>query len=100
MTVLKHSKLKFQSMSEFSQCVYFTVCAVSVCHFYSEHEIPALNQMSWLMKTASIELRVTSLNRQRSHTQRLLQLLLDDVPVRSYLGKWNLALSKGQDYYI
>ncbi|ETE62674.1 Nuclear pore complex protein [Ophiophagus hannah] len=42
--------------------------------------------MSWLMKTASIELRVTSLNRQRSHTQRLLQLLLDDVPVRSYLA--------------
>ncbi|KAG8138021.1 hypothetical protein E2320_003954 [Naja naja] len=51
-----------------------------------QHEIPALNQMSWLMKTASIELRVTSLNRQRSHTQRLLQLLLDDVPVRSYLA--------------
>uniref|UniRef100_A0A8D2L072 Nucleoporin 205 n=1 Tax=Varanus komodoensis TaxID=61221 RepID=A0A8D2L072_VARKO len=51
-----------------------------------EHEIPALNQMSWLMKTASIELRVTSLNRQRSHTQRLLHLLLDDVPVKSFLA--------------
>ncbi|KAJ7329960.1 hypothetical protein JRQ81_016134 [Phrynocephalus forsythii] len=51
-----------------------------------EHEIPALNQMSWLMKIASIELRVTSLNRQRSHTQRLLHLLLDDVPVKSYLA--------------
>ncbi|XP_051886493.1 nuclear pore complex protein Nup205 [Pristis pectinata] len=48
------------------------------------HEISALNQMSWLMKTAGIELRVTSLNRQRSHTQRLLHLLLDDVPMRSY----------------
>ncbi|XP_078424660.1 nuclear pore complex protein Nup205 [Cetorhinus maximus] len=48
------------------------------------HEISALNQMSWLMKTAGIELRVTSLNRQRSHTQRLLHLLLDDVPLRSY----------------
>ncbi|KAM4037197.1 nuclear pore complex protein Nup205 isoform 2-T2 [Anomaloglossus baeobatrachus] len=46
------------------------------------HEISALNQMSWLMKTVSIELRITSLNRQRSHTQRLLNLLLDDVPVR------------------
>lgn len=55
----------------------------------SEHEIAALNQMSWLMKTASIELRVTSLNRQRSHTQRLLHLLLDDIPVKSYLGKWS-----------
>ncbi|XP_024279660.1 nuclear pore complex protein Nup205 [Oncorhynchus tshawytscha] len=43
-------------------------------------EISALSQMSWLMKTAAIELRVTSLNRQRSHTQRLLNLLLDDQP--------------------
>ncbi|XP_023681691.2 nuclear pore complex protein Nup205 isoform X1 [Paramormyrops kingsleyae] len=42
--------------------------------------IAALSQMSWLMKTAAIELRVTSLNRQRSHTQRLLNLLLDDQP--------------------
>ncbi|CAB1322935.1 unnamed protein product [Coregonus sp. 'balchen'] len=43
-------------------------------------EISALSQMSWLMKTAAIELRVTSVNRQRSHTQRLLNLLLDDQP--------------------
>ncbi|XP_075711967.1 nuclear pore complex protein Nup205 isoform X2 [Rhinoderma darwinii] len=50
------------------------------------HEISALNQMSWLMKTVSIELRITSLNRQRSHTLRLLNLLLDDVPVRPYLA--------------
>ncbi|XP_049630227.1 nuclear pore complex protein Nup205 [Suncus etruscus] len=49
-----------------------------------EYEIAMLNQMSWLMKTASIELRVTSLNRQRSHTQRLLHLLLDDMPVKPY----------------
>ncbi|XP_029472832.1 nuclear pore complex protein Nup205 isoform X2 [Rhinatrema bivittatum] len=49
-----------------------------------EHEISALNQMSWLMKTASIELRVTSLNRQRSHTQTLLHLLLDDMPAKPY----------------
>ncbi|OWK06699.1 NUP205 [Cervus elaphus hippelaphus] len=49
-----------------------------------EYEISMLNQMSWLMKTASIELRVTSLNRQRSHTQRLLHLLLDDMPVKPY----------------
>uniref|UniRef100_A0A8D0CKF9 Nucleoporin 205 n=1 Tax=Scleropages formosus TaxID=113540 RepID=A0A8D0CKF9_SCLFO len=44
------------------------------------NEIAGLSQMSWLMKTAAIELRVTSLNRQRSHTQRLLNLLLDDQP--------------------
>ncbi|XP_038608368.1 nuclear pore complex protein Nup205 isoform X2 [Tachyglossus aculeatus] len=50
-----------------------------------EYEISMLSQMSWLMKTASIELRVTSLNRQRSHTQRLLHLLLDDMPVKPYL---------------
>ncbi|XP_061677386.1 nuclear pore complex protein Nup205 isoform X2 [Syngnathoides biaculeatus] len=43
-------------------------------------QIAALSQMSWLMKTAAIELRVTSLNRQRSHTQRLVNLLLDDQP--------------------
>ncbi|XP_007951107.1 nuclear pore complex protein Nup205 [Orycteropus afer afer] len=49
-----------------------------------QYEISMLNQMSWLMKTASIELRVTSLNRQRSHTQRLLHLLLDDMPVKPY----------------
>ncbi|XP_051513137.1 nuclear pore complex protein Nup205-like isoform X2 [Myxocyprinus asiaticus] len=46
----------------------------------SGNEIATLSQMSWLMKTAAIELRVTSLNRQRSHTQRLLYLLLDDQP--------------------
>lgn len=38
------------------------------------------------MKTAAIEMRVTSLNRQRSHTQRLLHLLLDDMPVKPYLA--------------
>uniref|UniRef100_A0A1A8KQ33 Nucleoporin 205 n=1 Tax=Nothobranchius kuhntae TaxID=321403 RepID=A0A1A8KQ33_NOTKU len=46
----------------------------------SGNPIAALSQMSWLMKTAAIELRVTSLNRQRSHTQRLVSLLLDDQP--------------------
>uniref|UniRef100_A0A1A8FQG8 Nucleoporin 205 n=1 Tax=Nothobranchius korthausae TaxID=1143690 RepID=A0A1A8FQG8_9TELE len=46
----------------------------------SGNRIAALSQMSWLMKTAAIELRVTSLNRQRSHTQRLISLLLDDQP--------------------
>ncbi|KAL0968511.1 hypothetical protein UPYG_G00267840 [Umbra pygmaea] len=45
-----------------------------------DDEMSALSQMSWLMKIAAIELRVTSLNRQRSHTQRLLNLLLDDQP--------------------
>jgi len=35
-------------------------------------------QQAWLMKAVVIELRVTSLNRQRSHTERLMSLLLDD----------------------
>uniref|UniRef100_A0A672HME6 Nucleoporin 205 n=1 Tax=Salarias fasciatus TaxID=181472 RepID=A0A672HME6_SALFA len=48
--------------------------------FLLSNQIAALSQMSWLMKTAAIELRVTSLNRQRSHTQRLVSLLLDDQP--------------------
>uniref|UniRef100_A0A8C5QUY0 Nucleoporin 205 n=1 Tax=Leptobrachium leishanense TaxID=445787 RepID=A0A8C5QUY0_9ANUR len=52
-----------------------------------EHEISAMNQMSWLLKTASIELRITSLNRQRSHTQRLLNLLLNDMLVKPYAGQ-------------
>lgn len=48
--------------------------------------------MSWLMKTAAIELRVTSLNRQRSHTQRLVSLLLDDQPHTQHTGRLPLIL--------
>ena len=55
---------------------------------YSGNQIAALSQMSWLMKTAAIELRVTSLNRQRSHTQRLVSLLLDDQPHTQHTGKY------------
>ncbi|CAI9563160.1 unnamed protein product [Staurois parvus] len=58
----------------------------------AEHEIAALNQMSWLMKTASIELRITSLNRQRSHTHRLLSLLLNDMPVRPFAADGELGM--------
>ncbi|XP_063402892.1 nuclear pore complex protein Nup205-like [Mytilus trossulus] len=36
------------------------------------------NHQSWLLRTVAIELRMTTLNRQRSHTQRLMKLLLDD----------------------
>ena len=52
----------------------------------SGNQIAALSQMSWLMKTAAIELRMTSLNRQRSHTQRLVSLLLDDQPPTQHTG--------------
>jgi len=43
--------------------------------------VPALsvmNQQSWLLKTAAIELKITAQSRQRSHTQRLLALLLKE----------------------
>lgn len=50
--------------------------------------------MSWLMKTAAIELRVTSLNRQRSHTQRLVSLLLDDQPYSQHAGICMLCVSQ------
>ncbi|XP_052238220.1 nuclear pore complex protein Nup205-like isoform X2 [Dreissena polymorpha] len=39
---------------------------------------PVARHQSWLLKTVAVELRVTSLNRQRSHTQRLMKLILDD----------------------
>ncbi|XP_078453204.1 nuclear pore complex protein Nup205 isoform X1 [Lampetra fluviatilis] len=46
------------------------------------NRILVLTQMSWLLRTVAVELRVTSLNRQRSYTQRLLRLLLDESPFR------------------
>ncbi|XP_059166343.1 nuclear pore complex protein Nup205-like isoform X2 [Physella acuta] len=41
---------------------------------------------TWLLKTLAIELRMTSLNRQRSHTQRLVKLLLGDEEQEVYSG--------------
>ncbi|ESP04618.1 hypothetical protein LOTGIDRAFT_237278 [Lottia gigantea] len=43
------------------------------------NDADTVGPQSWLLKTIAIELRLTSLNRQRSHTQRLLYLLLDDT---------------------
>ncbi|CAG5133814.1 unnamed protein product [Candidula unifasciata] len=36
------------------------------------------DHQAWILKTVAIELRMTSLNKQRSHTQRLVRLLLGD----------------------
>ncbi|CAL1531629.1 unnamed protein product, partial [Lymnaea stagnalis] len=49
------------------------VCNTSwiLCHNVADHQ-------AWLLKTIAIELRMTSLNRQRSHTHRLVKLLLGD----------------------
>ena len=41
-------------------------------------ESSVVSHQSWLLKTVAIELRLTSLNRQRSHCQRLIRLLLGD----------------------
>ncbi|XP_052809828.1 nuclear pore complex protein Nup205-like [Mya arenaria] len=43
-----------------------------------DYKHPVTQHQSWLLKTIAVELRVTSLNRQRSHTHRLMKLLLDD----------------------
>ena len=39
-----------------------------------------LPQQSWLLKAVALELKLTSSNKQRSHAQRLMTLLLDDNP--------------------
>ncbi|XP_019749608.1 nuclear pore complex protein Nup205 [Hippocampus comes] len=57
-------------------------------------QIAALSQMSWLMKTAAIELRLTSLNRQRSHTQRLVNLLLDDQPQSQHAAEGEAGMEE------
>ncbi|XP_064627986.1 nuclear pore complex protein Nup205-like [Lineus longissimus] len=49
-----------------------------------------LLQQAWLVKTIAIELRLTSINRQRSNTQRLMKLLLDDSPVLPSTGNFGL----------
>lgn len=39
-----------------------------------------LMHQSWLLKSVVVELRVTSVNRQRSHAQRMMNLLLSESP--------------------
>jgi len=52
----------------------------------SATESHLLAQEAWLLRTAAIELRLTSASRQRSHTQRLLNLLMDDTPLLQQKG--------------
>ena len=42
--------------------------------------VSLLSQLSWLLKATAIELRLTSMNKQRSHAQRLIQLFLSSAP--------------------
>ena len=57
-------------------CFFDTACMVVVVVTGSDRA--SLMQQAWLMKAVAIELRVTAINRQRSHTERLMALLLDD----------------------
>ena len=52
-----------------------------------------LNQQSWLLKAAAIELRLTALGRQRSHTQRLLSLLFHEPSLPAIM-----SLMSGPDF--
>lgn len=38
----------------------------------------SLNQQAWLLKSVALELRLTAMNRQHSHTQRLINSLLSE----------------------
>ena len=40
--------------------------------------ISLLHQQAWLLKSVAIELRITSLNQQRSHAQRIVNVLLSE----------------------
>ena len=46
-----------------------------------------MNQQSWLLKAVATEIRLTAINRQRSHLQRLLRLLLEDSPSVLFEGE-------------
>ena len=43
--------------------------------------VSLLHQQAWLLRLAAIELRMTLLNHLRSHTQRLLNLLLSETSI-------------------
>ncbi|XP_002740701.1 nuclear pore complex protein Nup205 [Saccoglossus kowalevskii] len=47
--------------------------------FRPKGELTILNQQSWLLKSVAMEIKMTAANRQRSHTQRLLRMLLEDT---------------------
>ena len=49
--------------------------------------VSVINQQSWLVKAAAIELKVTAQGRQRSHTQRLLALLFNEPSVAAGLSR-------------
>ncbi|KAF6038171.1 NUP205 [Bugula neritina] len=56
-----------------------TLCKLKFSHNEAtEEELSVIiKQQTWFMKTLAIELRLTSINKQRSHTQSLINCLLD-----------------------
>ncbi|XP_077999885.1 nuclear pore complex protein Nup205-like [Glandiceps talaboti] len=53
-------------------------------------EVLLSNQQSWLLKSIAMEIKVTAANRQRSHTQRLMRLILEDTQATFRDGDINL----------
>ena len=41
-------------------------------------QVAVLHQEAWFIKTLAVELRMTTLNHQRSHAQRIVNLLLNE----------------------
>ncbi len=64
-----------------------TCCNNSTAAKTAATENTLLSQQSWLLKCVAIELRTLAVNRQRSHTQRLITLLLDDNPNPAHKSK-------------
>ena len=44
----------------------------------STQQVALLQEEAWLIKTQAVELRMTTLNHQRSHAQRIINLLLNE----------------------
>ena len=59
---------------------------VAFAEVNQENVLTTLAQ-SWLLRCVAVELRVTSLGKQRSHLQRLITLLAEDAPLLSSRGK-------------
>ena len=44
----------------------------------NSHQVALVHQQAWFLKSLAIEIRLTSLNHQRSHAQRIVNLLLNE----------------------
>uniref|UniRef100_T1JB70 Partial AB-hydrolase lipase domain-containing protein n=1 Tax=Strigamia maritima TaxID=126957 RepID=T1JB70_STRMM len=75
--ILRHLRTTHDFLYRQLQCLPFKLKSSDA----SKRSNPyTLLQQSWLLKLAAIEIHVTSLNRQRSQVQRLVNLLIDTNP--------------------